>query len=68
MFLPNATTNPSAIIEVDPSYGIKSTMAKYEKYAGNLYQNHGQNLMFDVTLQAVGKQKEFCSTATEKFL
>lgn len=37
MFLPNATTNLSAILEVDSSYKIKSIKAKYEKHAGNLY-------------------------------
>ena len=66
-FLPNTTTNPSAISEVDPSHEIKSTEAEYERHAGDLYQNHGQNLMLNVALQAVEKQKEFSGAAAEEF-
>lgn len=65
-FLPNATINPSAASEVYPSQEIK-TEAKYERHAGDQYQNHGQNLMLDVALQAVEKQKEFSGVAAEEF-
>lgn len=67
LFLPNATTNPSAISEVDPFYEIKSTEAEYKRYAGNLYQNLGQNSMLNVALQAVEKQKEFSGATAEEF-
>ena len=67
-FVLNATTNPLAILEVDLSYGIKSTMAKYQKYAGDLYYNHSQNLILDLALQALGKQKEFSGATIKKFV
>lgn len=66
-FLPNATTNPSATSEVDPSQEIITMEAEYERHAGNKYRNHGQNLMLNVALQAVEKQKEFSGAAAEEF-
>lgn len=65
-FLPNATINPSAASEVYPSQEIK-TEAKYERHAGDQYQNHGQSLILDVALQVVEKQKEFSGAAAEEF-
>ena len=66
-FLPNATTNPSTTSEVDPFQEIISTGAEYERHVGDQYRNHGQNLMLNVALQAVEKQKEFSGAANEEF-
>ncbi len=66
-FLPNATTKPSAISEVDTFQEIISTRAEYERHVGDKYRNHGQNLMFDVALQVIEKQKEFSGAAAEEF-
>ena len=41
--------------------------AKYGRHAGDQYRNHGQNLMLNVPLQAVEKQKEFSGAAAEVF-
>lgn len=67
-FLPNATINLSAISKIDLFYGIKSTIAEYKRYASDLYQNHGQNFMFNIILQAIRKYKEFFSAIAEKFV
>lgn len=66
-FLPNATINPSAISEIDLSHEIQSMEAEYERYAGDLYRNHGQNLMLNVALQAIEKQKEFFGAAAKEY-
>lgn len=49
-FLPNATTNPSATSEVDPSQEIITMETEYERHASDQYRNHGQNLMLNVAL------------------
>lgn len=50
MFLSNATIYLLAILDVNPSYGIKSIMAEYLIYADNLYKNYSQNWMLDIAL------------------
>ncbi len=66
-FLPNATTNLSATSEVVFFQEIISTGAKNKRHVGDQYQNYGQNLMLNVALQAVEKQKEFSGAAAEEF-
>lgn len=67
-FLPNITINPLATSAVNPSQEIKTLEVKYKRQADNLYQNHDQNLILNVALQAVEKQKELSGAAAEKNL
>ncbi len=49
-FLPNATTNSSATLEVDLFQEIITTGAECERHVGDQYRNYGQNLMLNVAL------------------
>ena len=68
-FLSSTTTKPPAIPEVDLLHNSKSTEPEtdYDRHAGDQYRNHGQNLMLNVALQAVEKQKGFSGAAAEEF-
>ncbi len=52
---------------LEPEILQEITKAEYERYTGDQYRNHGQNLMLSTVLQAVEKQKKFTGAAAEEF-
>lgn len=47
--------------------GKGKSLSKYDRYSGDRYRNHGQNIMLDTAIEVVEQQKQFSGTAAEEF-
>lgn len=54
-------------MQPDISHKVIVIKTQYERHAGDNHQKHNQNLMLNVVLKAIEKQREFFGAIAEKF-